>query len=110
MTGIGSSVARSTWYELVIGWDRGVTGYFTLDRSLLDGPDPLAPQPLVVPNFDGPYDDVTAHLNSITRPRGRSPTLDVVDAGTVTFELRDPGYTDGGGVWRPGLYNPKNTG
>jgi hypothetical protein len=38
MTGAPSSVARSTWYELVIGWDRGVTGYFTLDRSLLDGP------------------------------------------------------------------------
>lgn len=98
-------VARAV-YQLQVAWNAYSAGLLSFDNSTFGGTDVFGVTPLDV-SFGGTYDDVSTRLRRATWGRGRDDNLATMLAGDAMFELRDPGWTDGGG-WHPGLYNPNN--
>jgi len=69
-----------------IAWSTALTGVFTLDSSLLGGPDVLS-----APIGSGSYTwtDVTREVKSVAITRGRPSDLQTMQQGTCTLRLKD---------------------
>jgi hypothetical protein len=96
----GSQFVALGIHDVRISWNKAATnqGWFVLGESLLGGPDLLAPGSQLVPQFDGPYDNVTAYLADAGWSYGRSATLEEVQQGKWKATIRDP----------DGRFNPNN--
>jgi len=82
-------------YAVEVAWSRALTGVFTLDTSVLDGPDVLA-------GFSGAagtsYDAITGDVKRLRISRGRPSDLGGMEQGQCTLLLADS----------HGTYNPSN--
>lgn len=103
-TAAGQFVWRAA-YSVHVAWARELAGWFLLDTSDLDENDTLSPALLLVPPFDGRWDDLTrfdgdwpVHVQDLSWQRGRTQTLDSVQTGSATVTVID----------RNGLLNPSN--
>ena len=83
--------------EVKIAWSPLGSGFFTLDQSILDGPDELAPS-VFSQSFDGPDDDITSYVDKVSVRRGRDANLGDMQAGEATIVGRDS----------EGRFNPAN--